>query len=221
MIIYIVERKILMAKIAITNKSTRSNQSDEKAHYKASPAASPKAVSTDPTKRKSKSKTKNLMYPFLIIVGTVAIAAIVVLVLTLLHQPAPNEEYFTSDDTKSVITMGTDDPTSTDHQTHFVYEYDGDKVIGLKTYFEYQNTEAAKAAYESSKNLPEFKNSELNENFIIVTADPSQFEGLTADDVRQQEEAIKQYQASKKRHSEPDSEPKSEHSEDQSPEKNQ
>ena len=211
-----------MAKITITDKNTKPNKSDDKVSNKAPTTTSPKTAITNHTKiNKSKLGTNKYAYPILIIAGTVVIAVVIVLALISFRKPTLNEEYFTSDDTKSVITMSSDDSTTTNHQTHFVYEYDGDKVVGLKTYFEYQDAETAKAAYESSKNLPEFKNSELNGNYIIVTADPSQFEGLTADDVRQQEEAIKQFQASKNPQPEKTDDDSSEESKDQLPEEDQ
>ena len=71
----------------------------------------------------------------------------------------------------------------------------------MKTYFEYTDADAAKNAYESLKNQPEFKNSELKDKYIIITSDESQYKGLTASDVRQQADAIRAYQTQFEVHS--------------------
>ena len=84
-------------------------------------------------------------------------------------------------------------------KTFFIYTYDGDNVSGLKTYFEYTDEESAKKAYELRKDQPEFKGAVVEGKYIVVTADSDQFKGLTADDVRQQTEAIEQYQRSQKK----------------------
>ena len=109
----------------------------------------------------------------------------------------PSDDFFVSDDTKTVISLEPDstDTTSTSSvHTHVVYEYDGDLVTGMKTYFEYNSPELASSAFENLKDQPEFKNGEVNGKYIIVTADPESFKGLTASDVQQQAEAIRQYQ---------------------------
>ena len=126
----------------------------------------------------------------------VFIAVITWATLSLLNQPTVTDDFFVSDDTKTTIDISsTDKDTTSDHQTHTVYGYDdNNNVISMKTYFEYADEAAASTAYASLKDQPEFKNSELKGKYIIVTADESQFKGLTASDIRQQAEAIRTYQ---------------------------
>ena len=145
-------------------------------------------------------------------IGAIVIVALVAVGVVFVINKAKGEpiddSYFVTDDTKVSINM---EPTKVDRnslnsanslsQTHIVYEYDGDKVTGLKTYFEYSNHETAKKAYESLKNQPEFEGATVQDRFIIVTAKPESFQGLTASDVKQQEEAIRQFQASQKQNS--------------------
>ncbi len=110
------------------------------------------------------------------------------------------DEYFKSDDTKYVIDLFPEEgnPNSS-VKTHVVYSYDGDAVTGMKTYFEYADSEAAEKALPSVKGLSEFKNNsvELDGKYIVVTANEDQYKGLTASDVKQQTEAIQQFQSSK------------------------
>lgn len=151
---------------------------------------------------KIKKPSKQAIYSICstIIIASVAIIA-VVLILRTLSKPVIEEAYFVSDDTKSVISLDSNRGESEDGsavQTHLVYTYDGDNVTGLKTYFEYPSEEAAATAIESLKDQPEFQGAVLEGKYIVVTADASQFEGLTASDVRQQAEAIQRFQESQK-----------------------
>ena len=126
----------------------------------------------------------------------VFIAVITWATLSIINQPTVTDDFFVSDDTKTTIDISpTNNNATSDHQTRTVYEYDdNDNVISMKTYFEYADEAAASTAYASLKDQPEFKNSELKGKYIIVTADESQFKGLTASDIRQQAEAIRAYQ---------------------------
>ena len=129
--------------------------------------------------------------------GALLLIIIIVIIVAASHQPIINDDFFISDDTKTTIDISSTGGDSTsDHQTRTVYEYDGnDNVISMKTYFEYSDADAAATAYASLKDQFEFKSSTLQGKYIIVTADESQFKGLTASDIRQQAEAIRAYQA--------------------------
>lgn len=128
--------------------------------------------------------------------GALLLIITIVIIVAASHQPIINDDFFISDDTKTTIDISpTNNNAISDHQTRTVYEYDdNDNVISMKTYFEYADEAAASTAYASLKDQPEFKNSELKGKYIIVTADESQFKGLTASDIRQQAEAIRAYQ---------------------------
>ena len=150
---------------------------------------------------KKESKTEDLFSCHPLIYGICACSAllsiiIIVVVVIASRQPTVTDDFFVSDDAKTTIDIyPTNNNSTSDHQTHTVYEYDdNNNVISMKTYFEYADEAAASTAYASLKDQPEFKNSELKGKYIIVTADESQFKGLTASDIRQQAEAIRAYQ---------------------------
>ncbi len=157
---------------------------------------------TSKSTNKSTHKKTNKITPYLVcVVIFVIVAAGIAAVLYFINRRPADEDFFVSDDTKTTISLPVSSSDSTGDsshvQTRFVYEYDGDNVVGLKTYFEYTDEEAARVALEARKSLPEFKNAVLEGKYIVVTADADQFKGLTASDVRQQADAINQFNASK------------------------
>lgn len=168
------------------------------------------------SKKPHKFSKTTLIYLVCALVSIISIIAIIIIVLS---KPKIDDSYFVSDDTKTVVSLSPNDQTtgSGSHiNTFVVYTYDGDNVVGLKTYFEYTDVDSASAALESYKSKPEFSNVEQNDKYIIVSSDTEQFKGLTADDVRQQAEAIQKMQAQKSQSSEsqPEAQPE-EQTEDQ------
>ena len=127
------------------------------------------------------------------------VAVIVWGLVSKLNHHISEDTTFASNDTQTTITLKPANNTSSVITTRTVYEYDDNNVVGMKTYFEYADNEAAKTAHEAVKTQPEFKNSEVIDKYIVVTADPSQFKGLTADDVQQQTKAIEQFQKSQEK----------------------
>jgi secreted protein with Ig-like and vWFA domain len=115
-------------------------------------------------------------------------AAISATIIQSIPQPI-TEDYFVSDDTKTVIPL-----TTNGNNTYLVYTHDGDIVTGLKTYFKYADQETAKNTFEVAKDQPELKNASLNGQYIVVTADESQYKGLTVSDIKQQTEALHLFQ---------------------------
>lgn len=161
----------------------------------------PEAKPETKSKSKRRINKKNLSYFICAVVSIVAICVIVVVIVISINKEPISDDYFVSDDTKSVISLGSGSTSSeggSSSHTRIVYTFDGDKVTGLKTYFEFPDNESAAAALESYKSQPEFKNVEQSGKYIIVTSDASSFEGLTADDVRQQAAAIEQMQSANK-----------------------
>lgn len=157
-----------------------------------------KTVNKSKCKRGSFLKNnKGFVYYLGSIIAVVIIAAIAWAITPLLNRPGLGDDFFVSDETKTTISLTpSNTSSSTLHETHIVYDYDDDdNVIRMKTYFEYPDTETAEIAYGSLKDQPEFKGAELRDNFIIVTADESQYKGLTASDIRQQADAIRAFQA--------------------------
>lgn len=154
-------------------------------------------VNVSMNERRSKKIPRSVINTLVIVIGATMIAVIVFFVLNAFRQQPINDEYFVSDETKSVIPI-TAGSEQSDHKTSVVYTYDGDKVTSMKTYFEYSDAAAAEAAFEGIKSLTEFANLDvmLEGKYIIVAADESQYQNLTASDVRQQEEAIRELEKS-------------------------
>ncbi len=144
--------------------------------------------------KKPKINKKLLLRACQVLVIFIVSAGAVWGVFTLINsrKPVLNDEYFVTDDTKSVVNMPASG-NSASIMTRVVYTYDGDAVTGLKTYFEYPDEETAASALDSMKNLPEFANSKevvLDGKFIVVVANEDQYKGLTASDAKQQTESI-------------------------------
>ena len=148
-------------------------------------------------KPKSAKKSKAPIYITCIVISIISIAIVSWVVISYLNKPPISDDYFVSNSTKTTINLTPTDSTSgpSHRQTYVVYEYEDDLVVSMKTYFEYEDARSAEIAYETLKNQIEFKNAELTDKYIIVAADTSQFEGLTASDIRQQAAAIEAYQA--------------------------
>lgn len=158
---------------------------------------------------KLRSTHRNLPIITASVLATVIIA--IIFTVTLLSHSTLDEDFFVSDDTKTTISLTPDDSKSNSSPlvgTRLVYTYDGDNVSGLKTYFEYPDEETAKTTFESVKDQPEFQGAVTEGKYIVVTADESQYKGLTAFDVKQQADALKSFEESK--HPQDDPETKSE-----------
>ncbi len=148
-------------------------------------------------KNKTKKRSKAPIYITCLIVSLLSIGLASWAVISFLNKPPISDDRFISNSTQTTINLTPTNSTSgsAHRQTHVVYEYKDDLVVSMKTYFEYEDAESAEIAYETLKNQLEFKDSELIDKYIVVTADASQFEGLTASDIRQQAAAIEAYQA--------------------------
>lgn len=167
------------------------------------PAQSVPKPITRSHKSKAKSSPKANHKIIFFACGALAILAVVLItwgIMSVLNRGVSEDTTFTTNDTQATISLdaGTNEDGSERH-TRVVYQFDGDGVVGQKTYFEYPSQEAAQAALETLKDQPEFKGGEVIDNYIVVVADASKFKGLTADDIRQQAEAIERFQQSQKK----------------------
>lgn len=104
-----------------------------------------------------------------------------------------NDAFFTSDNTKYVLNLDADDMTFEDEmytpaKTHLVYFYDGDKITGLKAYYEYADENGAKSAYDylTSEQQDSYKSITRDGKYVILEANEEEYEGVTTDDVKQQ-----------------------------------
>ncbi len=130
-------------------------------------------------------------------VAIVLIIAITIIILTTQNKSI-NDSFFVSDRTKYVLTLGEDDVSMNDEKynpvkTHLVYYYSGDNITDLKAYYQYPDETSAKAAYDYFKSNTEdgtFKDITINGNYVILTAVNSEYENLSASDVKNQIEYI-------------------------------
>ncbi|MBR3236619.1 hypothetical protein IKF92_03005 [Candidatus Saccharibacteria bacterium] len=145
-----------------------------------------------------KSNNNNLILGICAAVAVVVVI-VVIAVVVIGKGNTLNDDYFKSDDTKLVLSMetgtGTGDETSEPVKAHEVYEYKDESITSLKTYYEYANEDAAKAAYDKAKEdeLPEgYESMELNGKYIVLTAKADQYENLKASDVKENIEFMEQ-----------------------------
>ncbi|MBQ2660948.1 hypothetical protein IJF93_02650 [Candidatus Saccharibacteria bacterium] len=137
--------------------------------------------------KKTQNKDKN------IIIGICAAVVLVVIVIIAVVLATTNKKlddsFFVSDGTKYVLTMDMDDASDEEGaplKAHIVYFYSGDNVTGMKSYYEFADAAAAKAAYELYTAEEDGGSYSIDGKYIILTAEPSDYEGMTASDVKQQ-----------------------------------
>lgn len=134
-------------------------------------------------------------------VAVAIVAAVILIVVGIVMsqrvEPIP-DGYFVSDDSKLVLTLGSDMVSLTDADaepglTHLVYYYSGDDVTDAKIYFEYEDDASAKEANEKIKisETSWAKSKKLNGRYIVFQLTEDQYEGLSADGVRESIEAMK------------------------------
>ncbi len=105
-----------------------------------------------------------------------------------------NDSYFVSDGTKYVLTLDAEEIATESEEyspikTHMVYFYSGDEITDMKIYYEFANEETAKSAlnyYKESLGSGEYKDISTNGKYVVITANESDYEGITASDVQQQ-----------------------------------
>ena len=143
----------------------------------------------------------------LIIGVCVAVVALIIVIVAIVMlgrgKVALNDDYFKSDDTKYVLTVDTgsmDIDTEGEEyvpvKTHVVYTYSGDEITGMKSYAEYADAATAEKAFNQLKESDEeeAKNAELNGKYIVITHDASDYEGMTASDVKERIELMELFQ---------------------------
>ncbi len=133
-------------------------------------------------------------------IAAVVIAAIILAVVFAAGNGTINDSYFVSDGSKYVINNeygDTESDGSVPIKDHIVYYYSGDKITGAKAFYEYVDETAAKNAYETIKANAgnSYKSVSLSGIYVILEANESEYEGLTASDVKQQVELSEQAQS--------------------------
>ena len=132
------------------------------------------------------------------IIGICAAAVVIVIVVVVAIILATrgggsqglSDSYFVSDGTKYVLTLDSEE-SEDEHpplKTHLVYTYSGDEITGLKAYAEYADEKTAEAALAYYKDAyhDSYKDISLNGKYIVLTANETEYEGVTASDVKQQ-----------------------------------
>lgn len=124
--------------------------------------------------------------------GVVVVATIVVALVLVLNKKTINDDYFTSDGTKYVLTLEQNEVALEDEEyapikTHMVYYYSGDEVTGMTIYYEYLDEAAAKTAFEyiSKEEREGVKETKLNGKYIEITSSEDQYSDMTSDEVKQ------------------------------------
>ena len=144
-----------------------------------------------------KAKNTNLIIGICVAV-VVVIAIIVAIVLATRGGgnglSGLSDAYFVSDETKYVLTLdaeeiATESEEYTPIKTHMVYFYSGDEITDAKIYYEFADEATAKAAleyYKESLGDEEYKDITTSGKYLIITSNESEYEGITASDVKQQ-----------------------------------
>lgn len=135
------------------------------------------------------------------IVAIIVIAVVLVFVISNKNNGITglNDSFFTSDGSKYVLTIDGDEayieedlPMPTKY--HLVYFYSGDNITGLKTYYQFADNEAAQLVYDYyiENNSGVYDAINIDNNYVIMTVPSSDYDGLTASDIKQQVDFIKE-----------------------------
>ena len=145
----------------------------------------------------NKSNNKQKTNKVWAVVGCIAIVAVVIAIIAaiVINNSGIQDSYFKSDDTKYVLTVETDENSVDENmrqytpiKMHVVYNYEGDKITGLKYYYEYADNNTAKPAadYFQQNSGDEIEAITVDGKYVVITVKASQYEGVTASDVKKQ-----------------------------------
>lgn len=149
---------------------------------------------------KSKSKGKKLNIRMIIVSLVLLVAVIIVSILLKNYgRETLNDSYFVSDANKIVMTLDgadvapiEDDTTDIPIKVHTVYYYVGDSITGAKVFYEYDNTDAAKAVYEktSIENKDWATGKSLDGKYVIFQYDSNLVKAFTPEQIRESVENV-------------------------------
>ena len=136
---------------------------------------------------KKKGKLKSIIFASVSVL--VIIAAIVIIIISLNNNIS--DSYFVSDGSKLVLDLSSLKNNGDEYapeNSYLVYNYSGNEITGFKAYYKYSTAEAAKKAYDFYYNdgNNNYKAVELKGNYVVITANESDYKSLTAEDVKQQ-----------------------------------
>lgn len=149
------------------------------------------------TEKKARKNNRNIIIGA--IIGIVALIVVVTLIIIMVARGNRlDESFFVSDGSKYVATLDGNDYGFSDEEdivpvkVYVVYFVSGDKVTDMKSYYEFADEVSAKKAFDIAKqgDSEELDSYELNGKYIVLTAEPIQYEGMTAEDAKAQIEFI-------------------------------
>lgn len=149
-----------------------------------------------------KDNRKRIDYRTWIWVGFAIIAFLLVVwaIVGLSQNEKIESSYFASDNKKIVLTMNRDMAALDDSEyepeiTHVVYYIDGDKITGVRAFYEYPNEQTAKNANEHLT-LGEFATAKaLNGRFVIFQVNEDQYKNMTVTELKENIELLKEIDA--------------------------
>ena len=145
------------------------------------------------SKNKKKFDSKTWIYVGLLIV---ALVLVIVAIVNFSQNEKFDSGYFHDDDSKIVLTMdrntaALDDSIYEPNITHIVYYYDGNKITGVRAFYEYSTEEEAKTAY-AHLGLGDYADGKkLSGRFIVFNVKSMQYENLTVEDLKKNVELLK------------------------------
>ena len=138
----------------------------------------------------SKKSNKNLIIG---IVVAIVVIAIIAVAAVFINKNSLNDAFFVSDGSKYVLNytaeeLGMDDEEFAPEKAHYVYYYTDDTITDVKAYYEFSSEEIAKKAYQyfEENEKDEYKEIAIKGKFVIITANESDYESMTASDIKQQ-----------------------------------
>lgn len=138
-----------------------------------------------------------------IIIACSIIAAIIVVVIAavlLLSNKGLNDNFFTSDGSKYVLSMDSDEVLGLNiddydlKKAHLIYFCSNEKVTDLKLYYVYEDEETANKAAEYIRGIDDsetIKDVAVDGRYVILTLGESLYTDMTAEDAKQQVEVMK------------------------------
>ncbi len=151
-----------------------------------------KKVQKNKEKRVQKVDKKAIFWGIL---AALALAVVIVFIVVLNQEEPIDEGYFKTDETKIVMTMDDEMASFEDSEyepgiTHVVYLHDGNKITGVKVYYEYETDEEAGVAYDNLA-MDYFVSKRRNGRYIVLQARGDEYEGLTVEQIERQFENMK------------------------------
>ena len=140
-------------------------------------------------KSNSKSNNRLLVGVFAVLLALIVIAVLVVVLLNNQSDPNSNESFFETNEIKYVVAseLNNSEDEGAPVASYDVYYHNGDTITGHEAYYEFRDEEYAKAAlsyYQALKD-DDIKSIDVNGKYIVLVANPSQFEGMTLEFVKQ------------------------------------